>query len=103
MFPWFSQGKGDIRLLAAGVTHAGGRSEWAQPSKSGEWTSRKGTRWARGETTATDYRCDAECAEKGDVNCEEPMRLTRRQAGAQQAARLTCHSGARDPAKHFVR
>jgi len=28
-------------LLAAGVTHADDRSEWAQPSKSGEWTSRK--------------------------------------------------------------
>jgi hypothetical protein len=52
---------------------------------------------------ATDYRCDAECAEKGDVNCEEPMRLAWRQAGAQQAARLTCHSGARDVTKHFVR
>jgi hypothetical protein len=42
MFPWFSQGKGDIHLLAAGVTHADDRSEWAEPSKSGEWTSRKG-------------------------------------------------------------
>jgi hypothetical protein len=42
MFPWFSQGKGDIHLLAAGVTHTGDRSEWAQPSKSEEWTSRKG-------------------------------------------------------------
>jgi len=47
MFPWFSQGKGDIHLLAAGVTHADDRSECAQPSKSGEWTSRK---WREAES-----------------------------------------------------